>query len=378
MSEKLIIAENSHNGFIYVNDINIALEVNKNEDFVPPNMEKYLTDLQSATGKDLSNLILVSKNALFFLSGNQHIKLRKKIMNSLGKVSIQKWIPAFDQAIARALLNLKQSSSPDIVHDFTYPIFLETTQKVLGIKPEDPLEFDFWTQQLQTLLQPLLPLRKLMKMESALGDLLNQIRKSNESNFQGSPKSLLQELKSFNLENYTEDDALATILVIYGASINISQTLANIVWHILSAPEQIRLNAKDPVWIKNNLEYLIKVGASPRYIHSISLKDIQIGEQNFMKGDNVLIDLLEIHQVGCPFSKQKTWDKAELSKNTHIAFGKGAHFCVGAFQSRVLIERAIPQLFANFPNLTIMTGPPDIGSNKQTVFLKSLKVLNNK
>ncbi|MNK30635.1 Cytochrome P450 [compost metagenome] len=372
--DKIIKPQNSHSSFAYINDIDIANEVNKDQTFVPPHMEKYLIDLQSASRLDFPNMILVSRNALFFMSGSRHIKLRKKVMNTLGKAKINEWIPVFDQAIDEVLLKLKNSSNPDIVADFTYPLFLETTQRILGIRPNNIEKFDYWTQQLQTLLQPLLPIRELIKMEAGFDDLLNQMRERQTLLDETAPKSLLAELLDIVADDYSEDDALATILVLYGASINISQTMANIVWHLLSAPETIRKNAKNEVWVRNNLEYLIKIGASPRYIHSISLTDKNIGGQHFSQGDNVLIDLLEIHSVGCPFSKEKSWTTEELSNNSHIAFGKGIHFCVGAFQSRVLIEMAIPKLFTSFNKMSILTDTPDVSDHKQTVILKSLKV----
>lgn len=376
-AEKIIKPQNSHPGFIYLDDLDIANEVNKSGDFAPPHMQKYLTDLQSASGFDFSNLILVSGNALFFMSGERHIKLRKKVMNTLGKAKLGEWIPVFDQAIDQAVQQLRNSSEPDIVADFTYPLFRETTQLILGIRPKDPVKFDFWTQQLQTLLQPLLPLRELKKMEAGFADLMNQMRKRQILLNEKSPKSLLAELMDFDMEDYTEDDVLGTILVLYGASINISQTMANIIWHLLSAPDVVRKQAQDPVWVSDNLEYLIKIGASPRYIHSISQTDKTINGQIFNKGDNVLIDLLETHAVGCPFSKQKSWSEEETSDNSHIAFGKGIHFCVGAFQSRVLIERAIPRLFEKFPEIIKLTAIPEVSDNKQTVILNSIKVCLN-
>lgn len=376
-SEKIILPQDSHPGFTYIKNIEIANEVNKSDDFVPPHMAKYLSDLQAASGLDFSNLILVSGNALFFMSGERHIKLRKKVMNTLGKAKINEWIPVFDEAIAEALRRLKNSANPDIITDFTYPLFLETTQRVLGIRPKDPEKFDHWTQQLQTLLQPLLPIRELKKMEAAFGDLLTQMRESENPSDKGGPRSLLMELMDFGMEDYSEDDVLATILVLYGASINISQTMANIIWHLLAAPEEVRTRAANPAWVSNNLEYLIKLGASPRYIHSISLTDRNINGQDFSTRDNVLIDLLEIHAVGCPFSKKKSWTEEELSDNAHIAFGKGIHFCVGAFHSRVLIERAIPQLFTTFPEIIKLKDLPDLSDNKQTVILKSLQVCLN-
>lgn len=376
-SERIIIPQDSHKGFVYVREKEIALKINHDQKgFVPPKMEEYLRNLQEQSNFNFANLILVAKNALFFMQGSTHMALRKETLKVFGKKSIQNWEIEIEKIVDAHLCSLENCSTVDVVRQYTTPIFTEITQQILGIHPIDKDKFDFWTQQLQVLLQPLLPIRELLRMEDAFSDIIAQVKNVPIDNKISAtlPATLLEVLKNSNLVDFTEDDAIATTIVVYGAAINLSQTLANIIWHILSGPPEIKTKAKDKEWVISNMEYLIKIGASPKYIHAISATDQQIEHKSFKKGDNVLLDLLEIHDVGCPFSKQNLWDRDAISKQDHMAFGTGIHFCIGAFLTRIVIEKSIPVLFSKFPDMEIIEKVPQLTSNNQTIIIKSLPV----
>lgn len=366
---------NNSKAYISINDLEEAIAVNINKDFIPPNMYAYLDSLQKKSGLDFYNLKLVAYNSLFFISGPRHIKLRKKVLSLLSKKAINLWIPHFEKSIEQALLNLKTSSDPDLVRDFSYPLFNLTTQQFFGIKPNEPAKFNYWTQQIQTLLQPLLPLRELKRMEIAFKEMLDQLRNAELLEESPVPKPLIYDLLEFQMEDYGNEDALALLIVLYGASINFAQTLTNIVWHILTGPVALKVRAQDPIWVEQNLEYLIKIGASVRYIRSIAQEDVVVAGHSFKKGDLASIDLLELHTGGCPFKDDKKWNAEGLTSNKHLAFGKGVHFCVGAYQSRLLISLTLPKLFSYFPQLAKSETAVDINQDKkEAVILESLKV----
>lgn len=376
-SERIIIPQDSHKGFVYVREKEIALKINHDQKgFMPPNMEEYLRNLQQQTNYNFSNLILIAKNALFFMQGSTHMALRKESLKVFGKKSIQNWEKEIEKVVDTHLCDFEKSLTVDLVKQYTTPLFIDITQQILGIHPTDRDKFDFWTQQLQVLLQPLLPIRELLRMEDAFNDIIAQVKNAVTDNEQSAtlPATLLQVLKNASLIDFNDDDAIATTIVVYGAAINLSQTLANIIWHILNGPPEIRTKAKDKEWVIENMEYLIKIGASPKYIHAISAVDQQIEHTTFKRGDNVLLDLLEIHDVGCPFSKQNLWDSDSIRNQDHMAFGTGIHFCIGAFLTRIIIEKSIPVLFSKFPGMKSIEKVPQIVSNNQTIIIKSLPV----
>jgi len=49
---------------------------------------------------------------------------------------------------------------------------------------------------------------------------------------------------------------------------------------------------------------------------------------------------------------------ATIIPNPHVAFGGGAHFCIGASLARLEERIAVPALLRRFPNLALAGPPP--------------------
>ncbi|RXG13113.1 cytochrome P450 [Leeuwenhoekiella aestuarii] len=378
-SNRIVHPKKSHPGFVYVRDWQTAHTINQDfANFGPPDMGEYLIQLQQKTDKDLSTLIAISRNALFFLKGDRHKQLRKETLKVFGKKNIKQWESVIDKTVTEYLQFLKHQNNPDLVAHYTHPIFAEITKKILGIEVRDQEQFDYWTLQLQTLVEPLLPVRELERMNQAykmlIADTKISPRQNKENPFNGI--TLIESLKRARIENFNETDAFAATIVTYGAAINLSQTLANIIWHLLNAPAPIRALAAQETWVAANMEYLIKIGASPKYIHAISKKDQNILNTPLKKGDNVLLDLLEIHEIGCPFTNQNLWDKNQIQNDTHMAFGTGIRFCIGSILTKSVLQKAIPQIFKAFPNIKARDAAPKISPLKQTLIIPSIPLKN--
>lgn len=362
----------SHQGFVYIKDMDIAQKVSIDTSLGPPKMEEHLKAIQEQSGHDLQHLILVAANALFFMSGEKHAALKQRILRSIGPFRKGDWEMLIDKAIDQALSGLEDKKQVDLVSEFTYPLFTQATQSVLGIAPGDPAAFEYWVSRLQELLEPLLPLRVLRKMEGAFSDLLGQMRGQGSLQTYERYTPLLAELLADPVKGFKQDDMYGAVLVLYGASLNVSQTLANVIFHLLSAPEAYRASASDPEWVREHLEYLIKIGASPRYIHRIAHENKVSGDYTLTQRDNVLVDLPEVHTQGCPFNHAEKWQDESIRHNSHLAFGRGIHYCVGAGYARHVIERAIPALFNHFSEISLVNSEPDISDNPQAVALNSL------
>jgi cytochrome P450 len=57
------------------------------------------------------------------------------------------------------------------------------------------------------------------------------------------------------------------------------------------------------------------------------------------------------------YSQAEVFDVTRPTSRDHVAFGYGAHYCLGARLAKIETEVALRGLFSRFPDLTLATVP---------------------
>lgn len=324
--------------------------------FSPPGMEPHLMRLQEACGVDLSIAIRVARNAPFFQSGPRHAQMRLLGFEALGSNRLASWTPLIEAEIERALQGLDGQTEVDLVKGFGEPLFRAVCQPIMGLRPRSPEVFNRLAPLLQEVLEPLRSLRSILKVQDMVRVLLDQFDEPVPAD--EGPKSLLAHLAASGWEEMDEVDRKAFVLVLYGASFNVSHTLANAILSYASTPAAERGDPADPAWMKTNLDaWIVPEAASPRFIYRVARVAGEIDGMEFAPGDTMRLRLAEINRgLGAG----------------HLAFGHGLHRCIGAALSRLLIRKALPALFARYPGLRLIASTPLYAENSQTVILAEL------
>jgi cytochrome P450 len=343
-----------------VTDPSVARAIATNDTcFSPPGMEAHLLALQQASGRDLSTALRIARNAPFFLSGPRHARIRSLTFDVLGGNRLAAWEPLIEAQIADALGRLARSREPDLVRDYCDPLFRGICQPILGIHPRDQEQFDLLAPSLQEVLEPLRSLPRILKAQDVFDTLLGLFDDAPQAGRTAAcPMPLLTRLEA--AEDLKPIDRKAIALVFYGASFNVSHTLANIL-HALGSGEHGRsTDWRDPARVAAQLDRtLIPAGASPRFIYRIATETGEIGGFRFAAGDTMRLVLEQVN------------GDAGIA---HLAFGHGLHRCIGASLSRVILRRAVPALFERFPDIAFPGGEPVYAANSQTVILTALPV----
>jgi cytochrome P450 len=92
-----------------------------------------------------------------------------------------------------------------------------------------------------------------------------------------------------------------------------------------------------------------------RYAH----QDIDIGGHVIRQGDAVLLSPNVANRDPAIFADPTAFDPARTSNN-HLAFGHGAHFCIGASLARTELRIVFTALFKRFPTLRLATEIKDL------------------
>jgi pentalenolactone synthase len=92
-----------------------------------------------------------------------------------------------------------------------------------------------------------------------------------------------------------------------------------------------------------------------RYAH----EDVEVDGVTIKRGDCVLLSSNAANRDPSVFTDPDDFDPTR-SPNIHLAFGHGAHFCIGASLARTELRIALSTLFQRIPGLRLAVDPADL------------------
>lgn len=108
-----------------------------------------------------------------------------------------------------------------------------------------------------------------------------------------------------------------------------------------------------------------------RYAH----EDVEFGGVPIPRGDMLVVAISAANRDTEVFDNPDEFD-VDRKPNTHVAFGYGAHFCIGASLARTELRTVFPRLFRRFPNLRLAVDVDELSvrSNRFTGGVASVPV----
>lgn len=278
------------------------------------------------------------------------------------------------QTIADQLLDATQrKGSMDLVHDYALPIPLTVIVELLGIPSRDRHRFHRWSKAIVKTPTTFNMLRALPSIRAFMRYLRQLVRQLRTAPQEGLLTALVQVEEAGDRLSEDELLAMAFLLLIAGheTTVNLiaSGTLA-----LLQQPDQIDLLRRNPALIKPAIEELLRFTnpletATERYAR----EDVTIAGVTIPRGALVFAVIASANRDATQFEDPDRLDITR-EKNRHLAFGQGAHFCLGAPLARLEGQIAIPTLVRRLPNLRL-AAPVESLRWRATPILRGLETL---
>lgn len=304
-----------------------------------------------------------------------HIRLRTLVSKAFTPRSVER-LEARMQAVCDELLESAASRGRlEIVREYALRLPLTVIAEMLGIPPEDRRRFDAWTERVvaggsgavldmvravPTLVQSVRYLRELIARRRAepRDDMVTALLRAEEAG-----------------DKLSEDEVIGMIALLLLAGFETTMGLiASGTLALLQHPGQQARFAREPALTDSAIEELLRY-TSPLDIGAFRLarEDVSIAGVTIPKGDVVLAVLGSANRDESRFLNPNTLDLAR-EPNRHLAFGAGAHFCLGAPLARLEARIALTTLFRLFPRLRLAQ-PAETVAWRRGLFFRGPKQL---
>ncbi|MEM7332096.1 MAG: cytochrome P450 [Chloroflexota bacterium] len=283
--------------------------------------------------------------------GADHRRLRILVSKAFMPRIINELRPRIQQIADELLEAVGTDGEMDLVAEYAFPLPTIVISELLGIPAEDRDRFKVWTNAVLTPNFDPASAQESMKhiqdFIAYLGHLFEKRRQQPQDDF---VTNLLQAEDDGDRLTEAELYSMMFLLIVAG-----HETTVNLIGNAMKAlfyhPEQLAALKANPTLIDTAVEEFLRFdGSVERALARWTTTDVEIDGHLIPKGSTVIAILGSANRDGEMFDEAETFDIARKA-TPHLAFGKGAHYCLGAPLARLETAVAINTLLARCPNI---------------------------
>jgi len=139
------------------------------------------------------------------------------------------------------------------------------------------------------------------------------------------------------------------------------ETTANLIANglllLMSEPARLAQLVAEPDLIPAAIEEFLRFECPVKTVAArYATEDVQVGDTLIAAGDTVLVHYSAVNRDPARFADADVYDprrRASRAGGSHLAFGHGLHYCVGATLARLEARVAFEELFAAYPDVEL-------------------------
>jgi cytochrome P450 len=293
--------------------------------------------------------------SFLFLDPPDHTRLRRLVSKAFSPRVVKALEADIVELVDGLLDNVTAAGRFEAIADLAHPLPVAVICRLLGVPVEDEPKFSWASELLAQGLDPFFAftgqaqgfeerLQAGLWLREYLRDLLAQ-RRANPRDDLMSGLIAVEETG----DQLTEDEIIATcnLLLIAGHETTVN-LIANAILAMLRHPDYWSQLAGDPARASVIVEETLRYDPPVQLVGRVAGQDMTIGGVQVPKGDTMMLLLAAANRDPAVNDRPDAFDP-DRQPLRHLAFGLGAHFCLGAPLARLEAAVALSAVTRRFP-----------------------------
>lgn len=290
----------------------------------------------------------------------QHTGKRAAVSPRFAPKALESWRPVIREIIDGLLDQVEGAGGMDVRDAVARPLPLLVVSRLMGIPPED---VDVIAEQARKRMAAVLSLdadRLEISVEGfrETGHYLERALDGTRCPAEGG--DVLADMTAAERAGlWSRAETLANAMMIIDAGHETTiQLICNATLALLNRPEQWQLLCADPVGrAPGAIDEVLRFDPPLHALRRIVTRDVEMGGRLLRAGERVLAVVAAANRDPARFPDPERFDITRRP-NSHLAFGAGAHYCLGQYLARVEGQEYLVALAERFPD----AAPPAPGS----------------
>jgi cytochrome P450 len=297
---------------------------------------------------------------MIFRDAPLHTRLRTAFLRAQSGAGVHR-LRSRIEALARELLqDLPSSGNFDLLGDFAFALPVRVIAELMGLPFEDWARLRGWSNSLGSAIDLAPSPAVLVQADRSAREMTDYLKGVFAERRRDPRGDLVSELlaPAAGDDSPTEAQLVANCIFLLCAG---HETTTNLIssglLRLLQHPEQLRLLREHPEHLPRAVEEFLRFDSSVQSTSRVLLADCEIGGRRLERGQHLDALLGAANHDPAVFADPERLDVLR-SPNPHLAFGAGAHACLGAGLARMEAEIAIRTCLERFPHLRLAEERP--------------------
>ena len=304
------------------------------------------------------------------LDDPDHKRMPGLVSQAINQRAVEAFRPRI-RAIAEELLDaLTDRDTFDVIGEYAAPLPIIVIAEMLGVEARDMAQFKRWSDARSQIFNIARTPEQTAELSAARRGLDDYFARAIDERRTRRGTDLISALVSAEEadDRLTQREIVITCdLLLIAGNLTTTDLIGNGVLALLTNPDQLAKLRSHPELVTNAVEETLRFDPPVVQTGRLALEPLEISGREAKVGEAMTVSVLAAGHDPARHSAPHRFD-IERADTSHLAFGGGAHFCLGAPLARAEAQVAIPFLFDRFPGLRLDT--------RQAIERKQVPVFN--
>lgn len=308
--------------------------------------------------QESGDLSVRRRSNMLFRDPPDHARLRGLVSKAFTPRTVEQLRPHVVDIAERLLDAVEGQGSMDVIRDFAFLLPIIVIAELLGVPSADRDQFKAWSTDLTLGLSPAATAEDLARVSAAIQALDDYMEAVIEERRREPRADLISDLVRAEEagDKLSREEMVATCRLLLTAG---HETTVNLIGNgtlaLLRHGEERAALAGDPALLPNAIEEILRYDSPVQMTMRFAFEDAPLGAQSVKRGDLVIMLLGAANRDPAQFADPDRLDLRRENAQSHLSFGSGIHFCLGASLARLEGQIALGALLRRMPRLSLAT-----------------------
>ena len=304
--------------------------------------------------------------SILLMDEPHHSRVRAPLAKAL-YARAAKCRPLVEAIIDEKLDAVEKNGRFDVLSEFAIPLPIDVIGAILGVDVARRAEFRDWSEGVIQVLNPFRTKEQSAHFERAgpaIRDYILDLMAARRAEPEDDLVTDMVRLKAEGADLQDAEIVSNLIGLLVGGNLTTSDLIGNGVYALLTHPAELAKLKADPGIVNQVVEEVLRYDGPVDITARVTPHEMEVGGCPMKARASVIMLLRAANHDPDVFEDP---DRFNVSRKPgpHVAFGGGAHICIGAPLARIEAQAALSKLFQRFPNLRL--AEPDKRPEKRTL-----------